>query len=62
MKLRRLALALAVAGASIGISVMTASSASACTGDPCDGFCATYVDLPPAIQQGVFHSDKCPLR
>ena len=58
----RLGLSLLVVGASMGISVAVANPASACTGDPCDGFCITYSQLPPSVQQKVFHSSSCPIR
>jgi hypothetical protein len=61
-KTSRSALSLLIAAASIGISVAVAAPASACTGDPCDGFCLTYSQLPPSVQQKVFHSSSCPIR
>jgi hypothetical protein len=57
-----MAMALAVLATSAGLSLTMAAPASACTGDPCDGFCITYNGLPTAVKQKVFHSDTCPLR
>lgn len=48
--------------ASFGWTIAAAAPASACTGDPCDGFCITYQQLPPVVQEKVFHSDDCPIR
>ena len=62
LRTSRIAMALAIGGASFGFSVLLAAPASACTGDPCDGFCITYDSPPPAVQQKVFHSDECPIR
>lgn len=59
MTARRVLAAVALVVATGGILVAT--PASACTGDPCDGFCATYSHLPPAVQQKVFHSSGCPI-
>lgn len=58
---RRLVLALLVASASVGFTVSTAAPASACTGDPCDGFCYTWTTLPHTISPKLGGSD-CPLR
>ena len=55
-------LAMTVLGTSAAFTFMTAGPASACTGAPCDAFCAAYPKLPPAVQQDVFHSSTCPLR
>ena len=60
MKQLRLLLCMALTGAAAGI-VLTASPASACVGDPCDGFCATYAELPPTVQNKVFRSTHCPI-
>lgn len=55
-------LAVTVLGASTAFTFVTAGSASACTGAPCDAFCAAYPKLPAAVQQDVFHSTSCPIR
>lgn len=62
LKQARTVFALSLAATSIGLAVATTTPASACTGDPCDGICATYPSLPSAVQTKVFHSTECPLR
>jgi hypothetical protein len=47
---------------SFGWTVAVAAPASACTGDPCDGFCVSYQKLPEVVQDKVFHSSSCPIR
>lgn len=54
--------ALALATAPLALSVVVAPPASACMGDPCDGVCVAYAQLPPSVQQKVFHSSSCPVR
>jgi len=61
MRRSRLMMAMTILGASAAFTFMSAGPASACTGDPCDGFCATYNALPPAVQE-LFHSNGCPIR
>ena len=61
LKRPRLVLALLMAAASVGITVATATPASACTGDPCDGFCYTWTTLPHTLSPKLGGSD-CPLR
>ena len=62
MRRSRMALAMTILGTSVAFTFVTAGPASACTGAPCDAFCAAYVKLPPAVQQQVFHSTSCPIR
>ena len=59
MRKSRLAMAMTVLGTSVAFTFMTAGPASACTGDPCDGFCAVYHELPPAIQKQLVGPDGC---
>jgi hypothetical protein len=59
--LSRFGMALGLVGTSLVVSLATAAPASACTGDGCDGFCAVYAQLPPAVQQKVFRSTGCPI-
>jgi hypothetical protein len=55
----RMFLAMTVLGTSIAFTFMSAGPASACTGDPCDGFCAVYNQLPPAVQKQLVGPDGC---
>ena len=54
-------LATVLTAAAFGVTIATATAASACTGDVCDSFCYLYADLPPSVQQKVFHSQYCPI-
>lgn len=61
LKRARLALAMMIAGCSVGIAVAAVPTASACTGDPCDGFCYTWTNLPHSLSPKLGSKD-CPLR
>ncbi len=53
--------ALALASAPMAASIVFASPASACTGDPCDGFCYTWTHVPSVSPKVVLGGKNCPI-